>query len=140
MALPSGTRVVVSVQDSASVFREFLSADDATVTLRIGSAMPGAPAMIETIARIKVVEIRTPRMAERRGIWGALGGAGGFFGGAIAGGMAGSLIGKARGADPSDLRGVFWGTLGGGIAGAAFGATGHRPQEELIYRRARITR
>lgn len=136
MGLRKGTAVIVTVQDSPRVHREFVSADASTITLRPVSAINGPVAAVETTARSKVVEIRTTSRVAARGIRGALGAAGGFLGGALLGGMTGSLIGKAGGADPSNLRGIFWGTLAGGFAGAVFGATGSRVQEEVIYRSA----
>jgi hypothetical protein len=136
-ALQPGTKVTVTVVGEPRIQREFVSADETAITLRMTPVIGRSELAPETIQRSRIVEIRATISVKKPALEGIVGGIGGFFGGALVGGIAGSLIGKAAGADPSNLGGVFWGTLGGGIAGSIIGGhsgTGSRVQEEVVYR------
>jgi hypothetical protein len=87
--------------------------------------------VIERLARIVVVEIKTAKTRGAGSPGAVLGALIGYFGGA----WAGHMIGRAAGADPSNLGFMFWGGVGGGVAGGLLGyRVASRETDDVIYR------
>ena len=137
LALPSGTTVIVTTTDGASLGRRhLLTVDDRGVTVSDIGTPPARTITRDEIAEISTVTVREASFKKKyftRGMWGGIVGS-------YAGAYIGASIDRARHADASDLSGMVFGTLGGGVFGAVIAMrTGKMTSEDVavIYRRPR---